>query len=59
MKLLKCLVEDVVIDISFETFGGILAAKYLSALDRLISDRCQGHAMLFTRSVILVRPPWT
>lgn len=56
VKLLKCLVEDMVIDISFETMGGILAASFLATLDQLISERCKGHGMLFTRSVILVSP---
>lgn len=45
-----------VIDISFETMGGILAASFLATLDQLISERCKGHGMLFTRSVILVSP---
>lgn len=45
-----------VIDISFETMGGILAASFLATLDQLISERCKGHGMLFTRSVILASP---
>ena len=53
MKLLKCLVEDVVVDISFETIGGLRAATFLTSLDLEISKRCRGDC-LFIRSVILV-----
>jgi len=55
VKLLKCLVEDVVVDISFETIGGLRAATFLTSLDLEISKRCRGDC-LFIRSVILVRP---
>jgi len=54
VKLLKCLVEDVVVDISFETIGGLRAATFLTSLDLEISKRCRGDC-LFIRSVILVR----
>ena len=53
VKLLKCLVEDVVVDISFETIGGLRAATFLTSLDLEISKRCRGDC-LFIRSVILV-----
>ena len=56
MKLLKCLVEDVVVDISFETIGGLRAATFLTSLDLEISKRCRGDC-LFIRSVILVGGP--
>ena len=54
VKLLKCLIEDVVVDISFETIGGLRAATFLTSMDLEISKRCRGDC-LFIRSVILVR----
>ena len=49
VKLVKFLVNDVVVDVSFETLGGLCAVNFLSELDLRI-----GHHGLFKRSVILV-----
>lgn len=49
VKLLKCLVDNVVVDISFETLGGLCTVAFLEAMDRHI-----GSHHLFKRSVILV-----
>ena len=51
MKLLKCLVDNIVVDISFETLGGLCTVAFLESIDRHI----QGDH-IFKRSVILVRP---
>ena len=49
MKLLKCLVDNIVVDISFETLGGLCTVAFLESIDRNI-----GENHLFKRSVILV-----
>lgn len=49
VKLLKCLVDNIVVDISFETLGGLCTVAFLESIDRHI----QGNH-LFKRSVILV-----
>lgn len=49
VKLLKCLVDDIVVDISFETLGGLATVTFLESVDRRIG---QNH--LFKRSIILV-----
>ena len=50
MKLLKCLVDNIVVDISFETLGGLCTVAFLESIDRRI-----GSEHLFKRSIILVR----
>lgn len=49
MKLLKCLVDDTVVDISFNQIGGLCTLNFLEAMDRKI-----GGKHLFKRSIILV-----
>lgn len=49
VKLLKCLVDNIVVDISFDTIGGICTVLFLESIDRLI-----GQEHLFKRSIILV-----
>ena len=49
VKLLKCLVDNIVVDISFETLGGLCTVAFLESIDRHIKGQ---H--LFKRSVILV-----
>ncbi|KAK9805906.1 hypothetical protein WJX73_003648 [Symbiochloris irregularis] len=50
VKLCKCLVDNIVVDISFETVGGLSALCFLESIDRKI-----GHNHLFKRSIILVK----
>ncbi|KAK9809872.1 hypothetical protein WJX72_000706 [[Myrmecia] bisecta] len=50
VKLLKCLVDNIVVDISFETLGGLCTVTFLESIDRRIG---RGH--LFKRSIILVK----
>ena len=52
VKLLKCLVDNIVVDISFETLGGLCTVAFLESIDRHV----QGQH-LFKRSVILVMQP--
>ena len=49
MKLLKCLVDNIVVDISFDMLGGISTVCFLESIDRFIRKE---H--LFKRSIILV-----
>jgi hypothetical protein len=49
VKLLKCLVDNIVVDISFDTLGGICTVLFLESIDRFI-----GQEHLFKRSIILV-----
>ena len=51
VKLLKCLVDNIVVDISFDTIAGICTVLFLESIDRLI-----GQEHLFKRSIILVGP---
>lgn len=50
VKLVKCVVADVVVDVSFETLGGLCTVAFLESIDRKIG---RGH--LFKRSIVLVR----
>jgi hypothetical protein len=52
VKLVKCVVEDVVVDVSFDTLGGLCTVAYLETMDRRIG---RGH--LFKRSIMLVSVP--
>lgn len=49
VKLVKFLVNDVVVDVSYETLGGLCAVNFLQELGMFI-----GRQDLFRRSVILV-----
>ncbi|KAL1558773.1 hypothetical protein AAHA92_09199 [Salvia divinorum] len=50
VKLLKCLVGDTVLDISFNQLGGLSTLCFLEQVDRLI-----GRNHLFKRSIILIK----
>ncbi|KAL6341591.1 hypothetical protein AAG906_032711 [Vitis piasezkii] len=50
VKLVKCLVKDIVIDISFNQLGGLSTLCFLEQVDRLI-----GKDHLFKRSIILIK----
>lgn len=50
VKLIKCLVENIVVDISFNQLGGLCTLCFLEEVDDLIS---QNH--LFKRSIILIK----
>ena len=50
MKLLKCLVDNIVVDVSFNQIGGLCTLNFLEAMDRKIAGK---H--LFKKSIILVR----
>ncbi|XWS76888.1 hypothetical protein CRYUN_Cryun01aG0216600 [Craigia yunnanensis] len=50
VKIIKCLVENIVVDISFNQLGGLCTLCFLEEVDRLIS---QNH--LFKRSIILIK----
>ena len=50
VKLLKCLVDNIVVDISFDTLNGLCTLAFLEVVDRHV-----GRAHLFKRSIILAR----
>jgi len=50
VKIIKCLVENIVVDISFNQLGGLCTLCFLEEVDNLIS---QDH--LFKRSIILIK----
>ncbi|RVW23157.1 hypothetical protein CK203_102995 [Vitis vinifera] len=50
VKPVKCLVKDIVIDISFNQLGGLSTLCFLKQVDRLI-----GKDHLFKRSIILIK----
>ncbi|XP_010261538.1 PREDICTED: uncharacterized protein LOC104600345 isoform X2 [Nelumbo nucifera] len=50
VKIIKCLVENIVVDISFNQLGGLCTLCFLDEIDHLIS---QNH--LFKRSIILIK----
>lgn len=50
VKIIKCLVENIVVDISFNQLGGLCTLCFLEEVDHLIG---QNH--LFKRSIILVK----
>eukprot|EP00250_Pteridium_aquilinum_P020647 c24895_g1_i1 orf=465-4658(-) len=50
VKIVKCVVENVVVDISFNQLGGLCTLCFLEEVDRLIQ---KNH--LFKRSIILVK----
>lgn len=50
VKLVKCVVANVVVDISFNALGGICTVAFLEWVDRII-----GCSHLFKRSIVLVK----
>ncbi|CAM6057079.1 unnamed protein product [Sphagnum tenellum] len=50
VKIVKCLVENIVVDISFNQIGGLCTLCFLEEVDRLV-----GQDHLFKRSVILIK----
>ena len=52
VKLVKFLVNELVIDVSFETLGGLCAVNFLQDMDTQIA-----RSSLFKRSIILVSLP--
>ncbi|XVF22392.1 hypothetical protein REPUB_Repub12eG0168400 [Reevesia pubescens] len=50
VKLIKCLVENIVVDISFNQLGGLCTLCFLEEVDLLIN---QNH--MFKRSIILIK----
>ncbi|XVF37424.1 hypothetical protein REPUB_Repub20aG0006700 [Reevesia pubescens] len=50
VKLVKCLVQNIVVDISFNQLGGLCTLCFLEKIDRLI-----GKDHLFKRSIILIK----
>ncbi|PKA49759.1 hypothetical protein AXF42_Ash004300 [Apostasia shenzhenica] len=50
VKIIKCLVENIVVDISFNQVGGLCTLCFLEEIDHLIN---QNH--LFKRSIILIK----
>lgn len=49
VKLLKCLVDNIVVDISFNQMGGLITLNFLEEINNLI-----GNSNIFKRSIILV-----
>ncbi|GMJ01633.1 hypothetical protein like AT3G51620 [Hibiscus trionum] len=50
VKLVKCLIQNIVVDISFNQLGGLCTLCFLEQVDRLI-----GKDHLFKRSIILIK----
>ncbi|XP_015577368.2 uncharacterized protein LOC8282120 isoform X2 [Ricinus communis] len=50
VKIIKCLVENIVVDISFDQLGGLCTLCFLEEVDHLIN---QDH--LFKKSIILIK----
>ncbi|KAK4786991.1 hypothetical protein SAY86_010824 [Trapa natans] len=50
VKIIKCLIENIVVDISFNQIGGLCTLCFLDEVDNLIK---QDH--LFKRSIILIK----
>ncbi|KAL6982233.1 hypothetical protein U1Q18_050740, partial [Sarracenia purpurea var. burkii] len=50
VKLVKCIVQNIVVDISFNQLGGLCTLCFLEQVDRLI-----GKDHLFKRSIILIK----
>ncbi|KAJ3673135.1 hypothetical protein LUZ60_006509 [Juncus effusus] len=50
VKIIKCLVENIVVDISFNQVGGLCTLCFLEEVGRFIS-----HSHLFKRSIILIK----
>nr|GLL30884.1 uncharacterized protein LOC109173649 [Ipomoea trifida]GMD12329.1 uncharacterized protein LOC109173649 [Ipomoea batatas] len=50
VKLVKCLVQDIVIDLSFNQLGGLCSLCFLEQVDRLV-----GKNHLFKHSIMLIK----
>ncbi|PIN08200.1 Polynucleotide adenylyltransferase [Handroanthus impetiginosus] len=50
VKLVKCIVQGIVVDVSFNQIGGLSTLCFLEQIDRLI-----GEDHLFKRSIILIK----
>jgi DNA polymerase sigma len=50
VKLLKCVVQDIVVDVSYQQIGGLCTLAFLERVDRLA-----GRDHLFKRSILLVK----
>ncbi|XP_077222990.1 uncharacterized protein LOC143856609 [Tasmannia lanceolata] len=50
VKLIKCVVQNIVVDISFNQLGGLCTLCFLEKVDRVI-----GRDHLFKRSIILIK----
>ncbi|MQL98057.1 hypothetical protein Taro_030762 [Colocasia esculenta] len=50
VRLVKCLVDNIVVDISFQQIGGLCTLCFLEKVDRMI-----GKNHLFKRSIILIK----
>ncbi|OIW04411.1 hypothetical protein TanjilG_32603 [Lupinus angustifolius] len=50
VKLVKCIVQNIVVDISFNQLGGLSTLCFLEKVDRLV-----GKDHLFKRSIILIK----
>ncbi|XP_010671503.1 uncharacterized protein LOC104888284 isoform X2 [Beta vulgaris subsp. vulgaris] len=50
VKIIKCLVDNIVVDISFNQLGGLCTLCFLEEVDNLIN-----HNHLFKRSIILIK----
>ncbi|KAF7816223.1 putative polynucleotide adenylyltransferase [Senna tora] len=50
VKLVKCIVQNIVVDISFNQLGGLCTLCFLEKVDRLV-----GKDHLFKRSIILIK----
>ncbi|KAI4338931.1 hypothetical protein MLD38_023935 [Melastoma candidum] len=50
VKLVKCIIQNIVVDISFNQIGGLCTLCFLEQIDRVI-----GKDHLFKRSIILVK----
>lgn len=50
VKIIKCLVENIVVDISFNQLGGLCTLCFLEKVDQVM-----GQSHLFKRSIILVK----
>ncbi|KAL7095141.1 hypothetical protein ACP275_10G005700 [Erythranthe tilingii] len=50
VKLVKCIIQDIVVDVSFNQIGGLCTLCFLEQVDRVI-----GRDHLFKRSIILIK----
>ncbi|KAJ9167467.1 hypothetical protein P3X46_022118 [Hevea brasiliensis] len=50
VKLIKCIVQNIVVDISFNQLGGLSTLCYLEQVDQIV-----GRNHLFKRSIILIK----
>jgi hypothetical protein len=50
VKLLKCLVDGIVVDVSFNQLGGLFTLSFLEEVDMAV-----GGDHIFKRAIILVR----